>query len=44
MVLDLDAPDDPIHRGQEVRFSHGYYEGYCYSPLYSVVTLCRVRN
>lgn len=34
MVLDLDAPDDPIHRGQEVRFSHGYYEGYCYSPSY----------
>lgn len=33
-VLDLDATDDPIHGGQEGRFFHGYYGGYCYLPLY----------
>jgi Transposase DDE domain group 1 len=34
IVLDLDATDDPIHGGQEGRFFHGYYQGYCYLPLY----------
>lgn len=34
IVLDLDATDDPIHGGQEGRFFHGYYGGYCYLPLY----------
>jgi len=34
IVLDLDATDDPIHGGQEGRFFHGYYDGYCYLPLY----------
>jgi hypothetical protein len=33
-VLDLDATDDPIHGHQEGRFFHGYYDGYCYLPLY----------
>ena len=32
--LDLDATDDPLHGGQEGRFYHGYYKGYCYLPLY----------
>jgi len=32
--LDLDATDDPLHGGQEGRFYHGYYRGYCYLPLY----------
>lgn len=34
IVLDLDATDDPIHGQQEGRFFHGYYDCYCYLPLY----------
>ena len=34
IVLDLDATDDPLHGGQEGRFFHGYYDCYCYLPLY----------
>jgi hypothetical protein len=34
LVLDFDATDDPVHGGQEGRFFHGYYDGYCYLPLY----------
>jgi Transposase DDE domain group 1 len=34
IVLDLDATDDPIHGHQLGRFFHGYYESYCYLPLY----------
>jgi hypothetical protein len=34
LVLDLDATDDPIHGMQEGRFFHGYYDHYCYLPLY----------
>ncbi|MGF1660378.1 MAG: IS1380 family transposase, partial [Rubrimonas sp.] len=34
ITLDLDATDDPIHGHQEGRFFHGYYDGYCYLPLY----------
>jgi Transposase DDE domain group 1 len=34
IVLDLDAPDDPLHGKQEGRFFHGYYGHYCYLPLY----------
>jgi hypothetical protein len=34
IVLDLDATDDPIHGHQSGRFFHGYYNGYCYLPLY----------
>jgi hypothetical protein len=34
IVLDVDATDDPIHGHQEGRFFHGYYDGYCYLPLY----------
>ena len=30
----LDAPDDPLHGRQEGRFFHGYYDCYCYLPLY----------
>ena len=33
-MLDLDATDDPLHGEQEGRFFHGYYDGYCYLPLY----------
>ena len=34
IVLDIDATDDPLHGHQESRFFHGYYDGYCYLPLY----------
>ena len=34
LTLDLDATDDPLHGHQEGRFFHGYYDGYCYLPLY----------
>jgi len=34
IVLDLDATDDPIHGHQPGRFFHGYYDNYCYLPLY----------
>ncbi|ACP27248.1 putative transposase for insertion sequence NGRIS-20b [Sinorhizobium fredii NGR234] len=33
-MLDLDATDDPLHGHQEGRFFHGYYNCYCYLPLY----------
>lgn len=34
IVLDIDATDDPLHGHQEGRFFHGYYDCYCYLPLY----------
>lgn len=34
IVLDLDATDDPLHGHQPGRFFHGYYNHYCYLPLY----------
>ena len=34
ITLDLDATDDPLHGHQEGCFFHGYYENYCYLPLY----------
>jgi hypothetical protein len=34
ITLDLDATDDPLHGHQEDRFFHGYYDTYCYLPLY----------
>lgn len=34
MVLDLDVTDLPLHGHQEGRFFHGYYDSYCYLPLY----------
>ena len=34
IILDLDATDDPIHGEQLGRFFHGYYQNYCYLPLY----------
>lgn len=33
-MLDLDATDVPLHGHQEGRFFHGYYDTYCYLPLY----------
>ena len=34
LILDFDATDDPLHGKQEGRFFHGYYDCYCYLPLY----------
>jgi hypothetical protein len=34
IVLDLDATDIALHGAQEGRFFHGYYDSYCYLPLY----------
>ena len=34
MVLDLDATDIPLYGHQPERFFHGYYDSYCYLPLY----------
>jgi hypothetical protein len=34
IILDLDSTDDPVHGDQEGRFFHGYYDCYCYLPLY----------
>ncbi len=35
IIIDLDATDDPLHGKQEGRFFHGYYDEYCYLPLYA---------
>ena len=34
LVLDFDATDNPLHGQQEGSFFHGYYDCYCYLPLY----------
>src|ERR1700689_2423372 len=34
IVLDMDTTDMPLHGKQEGRFFHGYYDAYCYLPLY----------
>lgn len=34
VVLDFDATDDPVHGRQEGSFFHGYYDHYCFLPLY----------
>ncbi len=34
IILDIDTTDNPLYGNQEGRFFHGYYDGYCYLPLY----------
>jgi hypothetical protein len=34
LILDFDATDDRVHGMQEKRFFHGYYDSYCFLPLY----------
>ena len=34
LILDFDATDDLVHGEQEGRFFHGYYDHYCFLPLY----------
>ncbi len=33
-ILDFNATDDLVHGNQEGRFFHGYYDNYCFFPLY----------
>ena len=34
IVLDFDASDIEVHGKQNKRFFHGYYDHYCFLPLY----------
>lgn len=34
LILDFDPTNDPVHGNQEQRFFHGYYDQYCFLPLY----------
>ncbi len=34
LILDVDASDVPLHGDQELSEFHGYYDHYCYLPLY----------
>lgn len=34
IILDFDATNDPVHGNQVGRFFHGYYDQYCFLPLY----------
>src|ERR1039457_2695426 len=34
IILDVDTTDLPLHGKPEGRFFHGYYDSYCYLPLY----------
>ena len=34
LILDFDATDDAVHGHQQGRFFHGYYDHYCFLPLY----------
>jgi hypothetical protein len=34
LILDFDATDDAVHGKQEGRFFHGFYNHYCFLPLY----------
>jgi len=34
IYLDLDTTDDQVHGNQEGKYFHGYYDSYCYLPLY----------
>ena len=35
LVIDFDATDDLVHGHQLGRFFHGYYDRYCFLPLYA---------
>jgi hypothetical protein len=34
LILDFDSTDDPVHGRQVGSFFHGYYDHYCFLPLY----------
>lgn len=48
LVLDVDASDIPLHGDQEQSEFHGYYDHYCYLPLYvycgKSLLACVLRN
>lgn len=48
LVLDIDASDIPLHGEQERNQFHGYYDHYCYLPLYvfcgQAMLACYLRN
>lgn len=48
LVLDIDASDIPLHGDQEGKQFHGYYDHYCYLPLYvyagQSMLACVLRN
>jgi hypothetical protein len=48
LILDLDASDIPLHGDQECKEFHGYYDHYCYLPLYvfcgQSLLACYLRN
>jgi hypothetical protein len=37
IIIDVDATDDPVHGNQEGSYFHGYYDEYCYLPLYMFI-------
>ena len=37
LILDFDATDDLTYGMQENRFFHGYYDHYCFLPLYQAI-------
>ncbi|MCP4903266.1 MAG: IS1380 family transposase, partial [bacterium] len=48
LILDIDPSDIELHGNQEERFYHGYYDNYCYLPLYifcgSDLLMARLRS
>jgi hypothetical protein len=34
IILDYDATDDTVHGNQQRRYFNGFYDGYCFLPLY----------
>ncbi|MFN7835749.1 MAG: IS1380 family transposase, partial [Burkholderiaceae bacterium] len=48
LILDIDASDIPLHGNQEHSEFHGYYDHYCYLPLYvfagRAMLACVLRN
>lgn len=34
IILDYDATDDPTHGNQDKNYFNGFYDGYCFLPLY----------
>jgi len=34
IILDFDATNDPVHELQEGHYFHGFYDQYCFLPLY----------
>ena len=37
IIIDVDSTNDPLHGNQEGRYFNGYYDEYCYLPLYMFV-------